>query len=329
MLAPGNRLDVGASNSYFSARFSARHSRDRPHVPRMINPSPSRRSPHRPGLAYALVTLLCAALAGCQAALHAPPDMAIDKLLRPVTTSPDSVTLEIFEARIPLDENNRADAVWQQVDEQCFDADLRRRLLANGMRAGVVSGTLPDQLSSLLGLASEAPKETFEHVITPDSVVPRATRRLAQVNRTSPREIQATDVQSEAVVLFNDEGGPRGKTYRQVEGRYELWARSAPGQRVSVRLIPELHHGDLRNRYSGSDQGKLLIMPSREREAFERLAIETELAPGDLLVVGCLPQADSSLGGVLHTVTVKGRRERKFILVRACEAPPSEILANK
>jgi hypothetical protein len=255
--------------------------------------------------------------------------MAIDKLLRPVTTSPDSVTLEIFEARIPLDESDRSDAVWQQVDEQCFDADLRGRLLANGLRVGVVSGTLPDQLSSLLGLASEAPKETSERVITPDSAVPRATRRIVQVNRKSPREIQATDVQSEATVFLNDDGGLHGSTYRQVEGRYELWARSAPGQRVSVRLIPELHHGDLRNRYSGSDQGALLIMPSREREAFERLAVETELAPGDMLVLGCLPQAETSLGGVLHTVTVKGRRERKFILVRAFEAPPSEILANK
>jgi hypothetical protein len=276
--------------------------------------------------------LLCAAVcawAGCQAALMAPPDAALEKLLRPVTTGPDSVTLEIFEARIPLDEDQRADALWQQVDEQCFDADLRRRLLANGLRAGLVSGTLPDELSDLLGLASEMPKDSSERVITPDSAVPRVTRRVVQVNRQGQRAIQASEVRPEATVLLSDNGQLHGKTYRQVEGRYDLRACSVPGQRVSVRLVPELHHGDLRNRYSGSDQGAMLIIPSRERESFERLTIEAELAPGDLLVLGCLPQAESSLGGVLHTVSTKGRRERKFILVRALEAPASEILAGK
>jgi hypothetical protein len=277
----------------------------------------------------ALLGAAVCAWAGCQAALNAPPDAALQKLLRPVTTGPDSVTLEIFEARIALDEDQQADDLWQEVDEQCFDADLRRRLLANGLRAGMVSGTLPDGLSNLLGLASEMPKDSPERVITPESAVPRVTRRIVQVNRQGQREIQASEVLPEATVLISENGKLHGKTYRPVEGRYALMAHAIAGQRVSVRLAPELHHGELRNRFSGSDQGTMLIIPSRERESFERLTIEAELAPGDLLVLGCLPQADSSLGGVLHTVSTKGRRERKFILVRALEAPASEILAGK
>ncbi len=258
-----------------------------------------------------------------------PSDAALEKLLRPVTTSPDSVTLEIFEARIPLDESGRADALWRQVDEQIFDADLRRRLLANGLRVGVLGGTPPDELSDLLGLVSEAPKESSERVITPESAVPRVTRRVVQVNRQAPRTIQASDVLPEATIFVGEGGQVHGTTYRPVEGRYELRAQAAPGQRVSVRLVPELYHGELLNRYSGSDQGNLLIMPSRERKSFEQLTIAADLAPGDMLVLGCLPQADASLGGVLHTVTSKGRRERKLILVRALEAPASEILAGE
>ena len=36
--------------------------------------------------------------------------------------------------------------------------------------------------------------------------------------------------------------------------------------RLAVRLAPELHHGELKNRYSGSDQNMFLIAPSRERK---------------------------------------------------------------
>ncbi|HMP05978.1 MAG TPA: hypothetical protein PJ982_06490 [Lacipirellulaceae bacterium] len=273
--------------------------------------------------------LALAALAGCQAAFTAPPDAALDRLLRPASSSPSTVTLEIFEARIPLDEDAQAESLWQEIDEQCFDAPLRRRLLANGLRAGVASGAPPQELSRLLGLASEMPEESPDRPISPDLPVPRVTRRVVQINARGQRTLQTADSRDEATVLISDEGRLRGRTYQQVEGRYELRASTVPGQRISVRLVPELHHGELRNRYSGSDQGALLIVSSREREAFERLALQAELGPGDLLVVGCLPQAESSLGAMLHTAAIKGRRERKLLLIRLLGAAGSEILAGK
>jgi hypothetical protein len=279
--------------------------------------------------AHALLAATACAWAGCQAAFTVPPEAALDKLLRPVKTSPDSVSLEVYEARIPLDQDEQAEAIWQYVDEQCLDANLRRRLLANGLRAGVVGGTLPDELSKLLGLQSQMPQQTTERLITPESVVPRSTKRFVQVNRQEPRTIQASDVRDEAQILLSDDGHITGKTFRQVEGRYELRAEAIAGQRVIVRLTPELHHGELRNRFSGSDQGTLLIVPSRERETFEQLTMNVTLAAGEMLVVGSLPDSKASLGGVLHTVASKGRSERKFIGVRVLESPESEILAGK
>lgn len=275
-----------------------------------------------------LAAFMCAWM-GCQTALTMPPDASLEKLLRPVTTSAESVTLEIWEARIPLDQDQQAEAIWQQVDEQCFDAELRRRLLANGLRAGVLGGALPDELAKLLGLQGEMPVESDERVVTPDMATPRVTRRLVQVNRQQQRMIQPTETRKKAEVLLNDGGSVRGQTFSEVEGRYELWAESTPGQRVSVRLVPELHHGELRNRYAGSDQAIFLVAPSRERESFENLTLKAELAAGDALVIGCLPGADATLGGVLHMASAQGRRERKFVIIRVFESPPSEILAGK
>jgi len=266
--------------------------------------------------------------AGCQAFVK-PPDAALEQLLRPVTTSPDSVTLEIFHARIPLDKDHQADALWEQIDEQCFDADLRRRLVANGLRAGVIGVSPPEELSDLLDLQSDAPEASSARVITGQSAVPRVTRRVVQLNRREESSIQVSELRDEAQVLLSEDGRVGGKPFQQVQGVYTLKAEAVPGQRVAVRITPELHHGEIKLRYAGSDQGIMLKTPSREREVFEQLAMETELSPGELLVLGCLPDAKASLGGVFHTASAAGQDERKLIVVRLLEVPPSEILAAK
>ncbi len=275
------------------------------------------------------IVLWLTTLAGCQTILAPPPKAGLEKLLRPVSASPDSVTLEIFHARIPLEQDGKADELWNGVDEQCFDVELRRRLVANRLRAGVVGGTLPPILTELLELKSEMPKESSERVISAATAVPQVTRRVVQVNRRDPTSIHASEVCDEAQVLVSDEGAFQGRTYRQVEAVYTLKAQAVDGQRAMVRLIPELDHGDMKNRYAGSDQGLFVMTPSREREVFDRLAMEVALSPGEVLVLGSMPDAGASLGGLFHTAVADGRLERKLILIRLLEAPRSEILAAK
>lgn len=284
---------------------------------------------NRRRLVGALAAIAWATLGGCQTVLETPPQGGIDKLLRPVTTSPDSVTLEIFHARIPLEQDGKADALWTGVDEQCFAVELRRRLVANRLRAGVVGGTLPPVLTELLELKGEMPKESNEQVISSLTAVPQVSRRVVQVNRRDPTSIHASETRGEAQVLMSDDGAFHGRTYRQVEAVYTLKAEAVDGQRVTVRLIPELDHGDLKNRYSAGSQGLFVMTPSREREVFDRLAMEVTLSPGEVLVLGSLPDAGASLGGLFHTAVSEGRQERKLILIRLLESPRSEILAAK
>ena len=265
---------------------------------------------------------------GCQV-FDKPPDKALESLLKPVGTSAESVALEIFQARIPLDQEAKADALWERIDEQKFDAELRRKLVANGLRVGVVGGALPEDLAKLLELDGDAAEVSDSQLITAQSAVPRVTRRVVQVKRPDPISIQVSELRDEAQVLLSHEGSFGGKTFRQMQGVYSLQAERIPGQRVNVRLTPELHHGDLKQRYAGSQQGIFMSIPSREREVFDELSMNVTLAPGELLVLGCLPAAKTSLGGVFHTATAAGKDERKLILVRLLQVPPSEILAEK
>ncbi|HEX6961213.1 MAG TPA: hypothetical protein VF175_05055 [Lacipirellula sp.] len=276
-----------------------------------------------------VAALVLAANLGCQV-FDKPPEDALNQFLTPVTTSPDSVTLEIFHARIPLDKEGTADAIWAQIDEQRFDVELRDQLMANGLRAGVVGASPPEAITDLLALQSDAPESSAVRVIDGKSAVPRVTRQVKQLNRRDEMAIQVSEVREEVDVLLpGDAGRMGGKTFKQAQGVYTLQAEAVPGQRVKVRLTPELQHGELRNRCVGSDQGIFLSTVSREREVFEELTMQTELAPGDLLILGCLPDAKSSLGGVFHTAAAGGQEERKLIVLRLLEVPPSEILAGK
>lgn len=288
------------------------------------------RPPRRCSALCRALGLLCAlsVAVGCQAVIQ-PPNDALEKLLKPVATASDSVTLEIFYARVPMEEDAAADDLWQEVDEQCFDADLRSRLLANGLRVGVASGALPAGLSNLLSLTSEMPESSSDRVIDGQSATPRVIRQVKQINRRTAMSLKASEPRAKATVLFNDGQSYGGNDYEQVVGVYSLRAEATSGQQVVLQLIPELHHGEFRNRYAGSDQGTFVTTPSQEKKIFDQLTMEASLAPGDMLVLGCLPNARASLGGTFHYANSAGREERKLILVRLLEVPPTEILAKK
>ncbi len=267
-------------------------------------------------------------LTGCHPFLQSPQKSDLSAFLRPVETAPESVTLEIFQVRVPADDHEFTDQLWREVDEQRLDVEVRRNLVSNGFRAGVLGGALPDVLAKQLNLQSKMPETKAERLITDQSANPRVVRRVVQLNRHDPATIQTSDLRDYLYVLVNGDKGLQGRSYEQARTVYTLRAEPTAGQRISLKLTPELRHGELRNRYAGSDKGIFLVMPSRERETYARLVLPVELAAGELLVVSCLPNAEGSLGHAFHAVEKQGPPMHKLILVRLLQVPASEILAE-
>jgi hypothetical protein len=277
-----------------------------------------------------LALALLAAVSGCHSVLEPPVSAGIDKLMKPVQTAPNSVTLEIFHVRIPPEEANRVETLWDEIDEQWLSAETRRRLVANGFRSGVVGGALPDALADFIGIdPSQAGAPAADRVITDQAAAPKIRRRVVQLDRHEQTTIQASDLREEIRVLFGGEGQLRGKSFQQAQAVYALRAEAIDGQRVALRVAPEVHHGQLRNRYRGSDQGIFMMTPSRETETFEELRLDAELSPGELLVLGCLRDAGASLGHAFHrSPEASGAGDEKLVLVRLLQVPQSEILAR-
>lgn len=267
-------------------------------------------------------------LAGCGVVLTTTTVSTPQSILKAVRSSPDRVTLEIFQVRVPADDKQLAEELWQATDEQRLDLDVRNRLVSNGFRAGVIGGALPDALANALNLQSEMPDEETQRIITDETATPKVARRVLQLKRREPATIQASEVQTTLHIFLNTERGLQGKSYAEVQGVYSLRAESLPGQRVEVQLIPELQHGELRNRYAGSDQGIFVVTPSRERKVFDEMKMSVSLAAGEMLVVTSVPDASGSLGSAFHAERTAGVAEQKLVLVRLLQVPDSEILAD-
>ncbi len=57
--------------------------------------------------------------------------------LPPVRSSSDSVGLEIVFLKLPVHGDAQVAPMWNEIDETQLPTDLRRSLLANGIRAGL------------------------------------------------------------------------------------------------------------------------------------------------------------------------------------------------
>jgi hypothetical protein len=267
-------------------------------------------------------------LSGCGAVLTTATVSTPKSILKAVKSRPDRVTLEIFQVRVPADDKQLANELWQAADEQRLDLEVRNRMVSNGFRAGVICGALPDELARSLNLQSEMPAESTERVITDESATPKVARRVLQLKRREPATIQASEVQPSLHVLLNTDSGLQGKSYEQVQGVYSLRAESVLSQRVEVQLTPELQFGEMRNRYAGSDQGIFVVTPSRERKVFDQMKIGVALSPGEILVVAGIPGASGSLGNAFHAERRGDIAEQKLVLIRLMQVPDSEILAD-
>ncbi len=287
---------------------------------------PRRHAIHR--ISTAAFVMLTVFLSGCGVVLSTATVSDPQNILRAIKTSPDQVTLEIFQVRIPGDDKLLVDELWQASDEQRLDVEVRNRLVANGFRAGVINGALPDRLARSLNLQSEMPEAETDRIITGENAAPRVVRRVLQLKRREHASIQASELQAEAIVFLNTENGLQGRTYEQVQGVYSLQAESVSGQKVAIEVTPELHHGELKNRYTGSDQGVLLMTTSRERKVFDQLKLNLNLSSGEFLVISGVADSSSSLGSAFHDSQQSGAAAQKLVLVRLLQVPPSEILAD-
>jgi hypothetical protein len=284
----------------------------------------------------AALALLVCFTSGCQMFPQGHASLKGRSPLQPAQSSPDSVAMEIVWARFPANDAVLDDAAWRDIDEAHIDPAVRRELLANGLRAGVITGSMPPAIAKVVHQSSSS--ESVEDVLPTSGAKSQTAElltepvvhgKISRMRRKQRTEIQASDVYPTLPLLVSGETELSGRTYEQAQAIYALRVDPAPDRTATVEITPELHFGAMRMKYIGGDDGMPLRTASmKDHEVFERLRLSVRLAPGEVLVLMSLPDAGSRLGHYFHTVESSDGPQQKLILIRLAEVPPSNTFAN-
>jgi hypothetical protein len=249
--------------------------------------------------------------------------------LRPATPSSDSVTLEIWTVRSPSGDIALNDSVWNEVDEQKIPTALRRELKRNGLRAGVLGTSIPGAIARRFEIDDEAPTDDdVWQAIDPHST-PTISRRIKQVRDEGEFEIApSVTVHGELHLVSRDEGKAQSRTYHNAQAAFRATAQLNGDGHVRLHFTPELHFGNSHQMISLESGGTPRYDTSRPKEVFGKLTTRFVVAPGEMLLLGCVPNRPGSIGHYLfHEESPDGPQQR-LLLVRLARAPPGELFED-
>jgi hypothetical protein len=217
------------------------------------------------------------------AAIDAPRD-------RPQTTTVKTLPVELLFIRHDPHDPVVQDELWNLIDEQALGRERCARLAANGLRAGVLSGSLPAALAERVA--------TAQPVVADGSEDAAASRRVLRLLPGKRAEIVATAGIPELVLLEHDAEGVRGGTYRDCTAVVAVRAWPDADGRTRIEAVPELKHGPMQRTWIG-EEGMFRLETGQVRRRFEPLEIETLLPHQGMLVIGAVGEPAATVGDAL------------------------------
>ncbi len=242
--------------------------------------------------------------------------------------SADSVVLEILRVNVPCDDPAIGPLLWEEIDEQHFPADLRRKLQRNGFRVGLVGSPIPETLSRLLELTDNPPPtgEAVEIDLADMDCQAKVQRRRIQIRAGRRAEIITSGVREELSVLLCDSGELNGQTYTKAQTLLSVKAFPNDDGRVRLELLPELYHDESRQRWVGG-QGTLRLQAGRPSRTFDQLGVSAVLSPGTMLLITAAPDRPGSLGHHFFTES-ETAPQQKLLVIRLAQTQHDDLFSG-
>lgn len=263
-----------------------------------------------------MITTLLVSVGGCALWSETPtepPSLPAAKMAQ------DTVVLEIAFVRLHGEALAQQEELWRQVDEQPLTAETRRRLLENGLRAGVVSSQLPPMLRKLL--EEKADPLAVKGPGMPDDVT--ASQRQLQSRAGKRGVILAGSQQEKLALLVQQEGRVTGEEYRQAQCLFAVKTFPQGDGSVRLDLVPEIEYGEARQRWVGQE-GSFRVDSSRDQKVLDALRMDLKLAPGEVLVLTCTAD-QKGLGK--HFFAASSSGEQKVLMIRIAQTQYDDIFA--
>lgn len=196
------------------------------------------------------------------------------------------------------------EVVWKAADEQAIAPEQRQALQANGLRIGRITGDLPSELEAVLDAPPPNKVEPASFVVEQD----------LQAN------ISVCDSVDQVSLLLNRDRRVFGKDYKSASGYYRVTPRHHASDSVSMRITPEIHFGPIQQSYQPLQATPYTpqdfqIASGQQEETLRDLAADVVLDPGQVAVLGCIPEQERSLGSFLFTQSDPHNDQRRQRLV--------------
>lgn len=230
---------------------------------------------------------------------------------RPVA---QTLPLEVFFIRCEPDRAGQ-EKLWGQVDEQLIDEHVRRRLAANGLRAGILLGRLPEPMLAALEPPVTAAEGGPPTPANTADATPAVVRRVLRLLPGRESELVSLKSIPDLVVLEQEEDGLRGGNYTDALPHFMLKAWPAADGRVRVDLVPVIRHGPMERSFVGED-GAFKLETSQRRRVLEALRCDVAVPADGLLLVGPAGDPGASVGDALFRSRAQGRQETRLLALR-------------
>lgn len=229
------------------------------------------------------------ALSGCADKVKEKPD-AMSLLSKP-RSSENSIAVEFAMVQVLPYRHRLLHEMWNQVDQQILELDVRKRLTQNGMRVGVTGQALPPALRSLMNPAAVAEDEMTDvqremHQagwLEADTVVHGHTRLTVLPGQS--RDMVITPPRAVLNWQFH---GPTGTTQHRLEqaiSKVRLTMSPASGDAVSLGVLPLISHGASQPQYT-ADGNKFVFEIAQNEHLLGDMQVKIDMRPGETLVIG-------------------------------------------
>jgi hypothetical protein len=244
--------------------------------------------------AAAALGLALLVLGGCRAIVDADPNpdtlpaLAAERPRAPPTT----ISLELIFVRYDDRDGAFQEELWNLADEQVLDAALRRRMVANGLRAGVVTSRLPPHLAERFLPTAALPGESLAAGVSEN---PALVRHLLRMLPGRAGDVLAGSGMHELILLAHDGDRVRGTTYRDASALFALRTWPAADGRVRLQVSPTIKHGPVERSWVG-EEGMFRLEAGQKREVLEPLQFESTVPVGSMLILTSVGDAASTAG---------------------------------
>jgi hypothetical protein len=252
------------------------------------------------------VLLVCVAVVagGCERLLtHAvrPTTSTVVRSLAPFA-SEDGLVVESLLLERPVGDPFLDGDLWNHV-LPVGSPERRTLLTENGLRAGILTGSIPTAFQTLL----DSPADTV------DSQARTFNRRKDTVVPT------AGPVDPCRFMLLKDLAGqPDRIELHHARGGIFIKPESTGDGRVRLYCEPQIQHGDRREWYRPTEDGtQLAKYDELPLERYPICSFEVTLGPDDYLIMGWSADQLESLGAVLFGVVAQQQPRQRVLVLRA------------